>query len=99
MKLINAIQLLAPYHNALVTCIVRKDNGKFDAQLSTGLDSIPFVAVNDSEVCVSDILEVLDCYDNVNNQPQLLIDSSTYQEPITFFDQGTVSELEIWGCT
>ncbi len=93
MKLINAIQLLAPYHNALITCIVRKDNGKFDAQLSTGLDSIPFVAVNDSEVCTSDILEVLDCYDNVNNQPELL------QEPITFFDLGTVSELELWGCT
>ena len=102
MLLINAIQLLAPYHTALVTCIVRKQNS-FDAQLSTGHPDLPFIAVNDGEVSASDLMEVLDLYesefDPAVHELNVPHDSiPNYQEPTAFFDLSTTLDTELWGC-
>ena len=56
-----AIQLIqsTTHHPIAPVCIVRKQNGKIDAQLPTGNPDLPFVAINDDLVTESDIMDAL----------------------------------------
>jgi len=56
MNVSEAIELLAPFHNAVLFC----NNG----QLSTGLETIPSIEVNDGMVHADDVYEVIDEYTN-----------------------------------
>lgn len=97
MNLINAINLLAPFHICAITCIVRKDNGKFDAQLSTGQPDCPFIPISDSMVLPSDVLEILDMYENQSIEPTqpIQLHQLFQEEPNYSFNLGTSSD--IWG--
>ncbi len=61
MNYLQAIKLLAPFHAAKLVACYSTSLG-LTAQLSTGLPSNPFIAVNDSTVLSSDLFEVLDQY-------------------------------------
>lgn len=64
MNLTEAIQLLNPFHRPQVVCVVHKDNGSFDAQLTTGNPDIPTIAINDGMVTAEDVFEVIDEYNH-----------------------------------
>ena len=66
MNVTEAIQLLAPFHNAQLVCVIHNSDGTVTGQLSTSHPVIPFIAVNHNQVMLEDVLEVIEALaDNV----------------------------------
>jgi len=90
MNYLQAIKLLAPFHNAkLVAC--HSTSLGLTAQLSTGLVSNPLIAINNSTVLASELLEILDQYDAetsaiyCESAVNVLNNSTTKSEELSLF--------------
>lgn len=79
MNVTEAIELLAPFHNAQLVCVIRNSDQTVTGQLSTGCAELPFIAVNHSQVMLEDVLEVIEaltgnvpaCFNLFNNYDQV----------------------------
>ena len=69
--------------------VVHKDDGTVDGQIQTGIPTHPLIAVNNSIVCESDLMEVLEYIDCPIPAFQ-----STNDQTYSFFD-----EYDVWGCS
>lgn len=73
-----AIELLAPFHNAVIFCKVKSENSnRFNGQLTTGNPDYPFIGINDSNVTNEDVFEALDYHTATN--PGAPIDIGTIE--------------------
>lgn len=79
MKLLQAIKLLAPYHNAQLTCINPDSHPFPTAQLSTGLADCPFISVNDGSVRADDVYDVLILHAEIARPTRPASSYSAYQ--------------------
>ena len=66
MNVAEAIELLAPFHNAQLVCVIRNTDGTVTGQLSTSCPELPFIAVNHNQVMLDDVLEVIEALANPN---------------------------------
>lgn len=85
MLLSEAIELLAPFHNAQLVCVIRNSDNTVSAQLSTGCAELPFIAVNHSQVMLEDVLEVIEAL--AGNVPASIN---------LFQDYAATNDLNIW---
>ena len=62
-----AIEILSEFHNSQLVCVVRHElTGRINAQLSTGIPELPFIAVNDNQVNSQDVETVIELYASQN---------------------------------
>ena len=64
MNVTEAIQLLAPFHNAQLVCVINNSDGTQTGQLSTSCPELPFLAVDHDQVMLDDVLEVIEALAN-----------------------------------
>lgn len=64
MNVTEAIELLAPFHNAQLVCVIHNEDGTITGQMSTGCETIPLIAVDHNQVHLEELLEVIEASAN-----------------------------------
>jgi len=74
-----AIELLAPFHSAVVFCKVKSEtSNRFNGQLTTGNPNYPFIGINDSTVTSENLIEALEYHIASNPNTPINMDTIEY---------------------
>lgn len=82
-----------PQLNPSLIFVVNKEDGTVDGQIQTGIPTHPLIAVNNSIVCESDLMEVLEHLDCPT--PIFSAIQPTHDQTYSFLSD----EYDVWGCS